>query len=36
MLLNTDIKDKYQQDNNDLESLKNLDIWDKFEKTNPI
>ena len=33
--LSKDIKDKYQQDNNDLESLKNLDMWDKFEKLNP-
>ena len=33
--LSKDIKDKYQKDNNDLESLKNLDMWDKFEKSNP-
>ena len=33
--LSKDIKDKYQQGNNDLEYLKNLDMWDKFEKTNP-
>ena len=31
----TDIKDKYQRDNKDIDSLKDLDLWDKFEKSNP-
>ena len=30
-----DIKDKYQLNNKHLESLKDLQLWDKFEKTNP-
>ena len=33
--LSKEIKDKYQKDNKDLESLKNLEMWDKFEKSNP-
>ncbi len=33
--LSNDIKDKYQANNKDIESLKDLQKWDKFEKTNP-
>ena len=33
--LSKDIKDKFQRDNKDKNSLKNLLLWDKFEKTNP-
>jgi len=33
--LSKDIKDKYQEDNDDIESLKDLELWDKFEKLNP-
>ena len=33
--LSKDIKDKYQRDNKDIDSLKNLELWDKFEKSNP-
>jgi len=33
--LSKDIKDKYQIDNKDIDSLKNLELWDKFEKLNP-
>ena len=32
--LSKDIKDKYQRTNKDIESLKDLQIWDKFEKMN--
>ena len=33
--LSKDIKDKYQQYNNDFASLTNLDMWDNFEQLNP-
>ena len=33
--LSKDIKDKYQRDNKDIDSLKDLELWDKFEKSNP-
>ncbi len=33
--LSKDIKDKYQKDNKDIDSLKDLELWDKFEKLNP-
>ena len=33
--LSKEIKDKYQIDNKDKDSLKNLELWDKFEKLNP-
>ncbi len=33
--LSKDIKDKYQRDNKDIDSLKDLELWDKFEKLNP-
>ncbi len=33
--LSKDIKDKYQIDNKDIDSLKDLELWDKFEKSNP-
>tara|TARA_B100001250_G_scaffold388446_1_gene386710 strand:- start:443 stop:631 length:189 start_codon:yes stop_codon:yes gene_type:complete len=33
--LSKDIKDKYQIINKDQASLKNLHLWDQFEKTNP-
>ncbi len=33
--LSKDIKDKYQIDHKDIDSLKDLDLWDKFEKSNP-
>ncbi|WP_269613527.1 class I SAM-dependent methyltransferase [Prochlorococcus marinus] len=33
--LSKDIKDKYQKDNKDKNSLKDLELWDKFEKLNP-
>ncbi len=33
--LSKDIKDKYQIENKDIDSLKDLDLWDKFEKSNP-
>ncbi len=33
--LSKDIKDKYQRDNKDLDSLKDLELWDKFEILNP-
>ncbi len=33
--LSKDIKDKFQRDNKDIDSLKDLDLWDKFEKLNP-
>ena len=33
--LSKDIKDKYQNYNNDIESLKDLQLWDKFEKIHP-
>ena len=33
--LSKDIKDQYQKDNhNEIESLRNLELWDKFEKLN--
>ena len=32
--LSNDIKNKYLNRNKDIESLKNLQIWDEFEKTN--
>ncbi len=32
--LSKDIKDKYQRDNKDTDSLKDLELWDKFEKLN--
>ena len=33
--LSKDIKDKYLRDNKDIDSLKDLELWDKFEKLNP-
>ena len=33
--LSKEIKDKYQRDNKDIDSLKDLELWDKFEKLNP-
>ena len=33
--LSKDIKDKYHRDNKDINSLKDLELWDKFEKLNP-
>ncbi len=33
--LSKDIKDKYQIAHKDIDSLKDLDLWDKFEKSNP-
>ncbi len=33
--LSKDIKDKYLIDNKDIDSLKDLELWDKFEKLNP-
>ena len=33
--LSKEIRDKYQIDNKDKDSLKNLELWDKFEKLNP-
>tara|TARA_B100001029_G_C14673440_1_gene240752 strand:- start:251 stop:550 length:300 start_codon:yes stop_codon:yes gene_type:complete len=33
--LSNDIKDKYQSKHKNLESLKDLQLWDKFEKINP-
>ncbi len=33
--LSKDIKDKYLTDNKELDSLKDLELWDKFEKLNP-
>ncbi len=33
--LSKEIRDKYQLDNKDKDSLKNLELWDKFEKLNP-
>ena len=33
--LSKEIRDKYQIDNKDKDSLKNLELWDKFEKSNP-
>jgi len=33
--LSKEIKDKYQSDNKDIDSLKDLELWDKFEKLNP-
>ena len=29
------IKDKYQLENKEIDSLKDLELWDKFEKSNP-
>ena len=34
-ILSKDIKDKYQKDNKYTDSLKDLELWDKFEKLNP-
>ena len=33
--LSKDIKDEYQKDKNDIDSLKDLELWNKFEKSNP-
>ena len=33
--LSKEIRDKYQIDNKDKDSLKNLELWNKFEKLNP-
>ena len=33
--LSKDIRDKYLIDNKDKDSLKDLELWDKFEKSNP-
>ena len=33
--LSKEIKDKYQIDNKDMDSLKDLELWDKFENSNP-
>ena len=33
--LSKDLKDKYMKNNKDIESLKNLHLWDKFERQNP-
>ncbi len=33
--LSKDIKDKYQRFNKDIDSLEDLELWDKFEKLNP-
>ncbi len=33
--LSKEIKDKYKKDNKDIDSLKDLELWDKFEKLNP-
>ena len=33
--LSKDIKDKYQIAHKDINSLKDLDLWDKFEQSNP-
>ena len=33
--LSKEIRDKYQIDNKDIDSLKDLELWDKFEKLNP-
>ncbi len=33
--LSKDIKDKYQRTNKDIKALKDLELWDKFEKLNP-
>ena len=33
--LSKDIKAKYQKDNKEKNSLKDLELWDKFEKLNP-
>ena len=30
-----DIKDNYQVKNQNIESLKDLQVWDQFEKQNP-
>ena len=30
-----DIRDKYLVDNKDKDSLKDLELWDKFEESNP-
>ena len=34
-ILSKNIKDKYQLKNENIESLKDLELWDKFEKRNP-
>ena len=33
--LSKEIKDKYQIENKDMDSLKDLELWDKFETSNP-
>ncbi|WP_413391379.1 tetratricopeptide repeat protein [Prochlorococcus marinus] len=33
--ISKEIKDKYHRDNKDIDSLKDLELWDKFEKLNP-
>ena len=33
--LSKEIKDKYQRNNKDTNSLKDLELWDSFEKLNP-
>ena len=33
--LPSNIKENYQSKNQDIESLKDLELWDKFEKLNP-
>ena len=33
--LSKDIKDKYQKENKGINSLKDLELWDKFEKLSP-
>ena len=33
--LSKEIKDQYQSQNKNIDSLRNLQLWDKFEKTNP-
>ena len=33
--LSKNIKDKYQTENKDIESIKNLELWNKFEELNP-
>jgi len=33
--LSKDIKDKFKIDNKDKDSLRNLELWNKFEKLNP-
>tara|TARA_Y100001968_G_scaffold7334_1_gene6283 strand:- start:546 stop:734 length:189 start_codon:yes stop_codon:yes gene_type:complete len=33
--LSKEIKDKYQKVNKDIQSLKDLSLWDKFEELHP-